>query len=588
MTKWTRASLAAKWDVYVRKPFPLLVGLSINRIFHSSNAGEGELNIGMGLLLALLAVPGGFESIFLFDKYGSFLQWLRGQTKFDPLAAALPDEYFFIVLSMVVTGGLALWWWDSIFPDRRDFVNLVPLPIPTSTIFLANSVAILILTCLCAVDVNVASSILFPFCVGASQPSLSFMARFAGVHALVVVLASIFSFLAVFAITGLLMLMLPYTLFRRVSLYVRALIATLFLAALSTSFAVPGMILDVPRSSYSLLRFLPSAWFLGFCQLLRGRADPSLAELGRMAIVALVLVCVVAPVAYSLSYRRCFVRLLELADAPPGHLGTRTSWIFHLLDCSILRTPFQRAGYRFVTKTLFRNEVHALALGGFIGLGVVFASRTLLSVFNGDGNTSLPSADVLSIPLILSYCLLIGVRFVFDIPAHLPANWMFRFLLDKNSQESLAFARRVMLCFVSPWMLLLAFPAYLHFWGWTVALMHMGVVTIWFVLLTEVLLVGFRKLPFTCTYPPFQHSAVVSVIAYVLGYVAFTAMTSELESEALSSPVVGIVFLVISLGMWCIVHGVRRGFVEGDKDLIFEDMPAASFEVLHLTDGGPG
>jgi hypothetical protein len=107
-----------------------------NRIFRQQS--DEELNISMGLLLVLLAIPGGFASVLLFDKYGSFLQWLRGQAKFDPLAAAMPDEYFFIVLSMVVTGGVALWWWDSIFPDRRDFVNLVPLPIATSRIFLAN------------------------------------------------------------------------------------------------------------------------------------------------------------------------------------------------------------------------------------------------------------------------------------------------------------------------------------------------------------------------------------------------------------------------------------------------------------------
>src|SRR5437879_13390658 len=96
-------SLAAKWNAYARKPFPLLVRLSIDRIVHGSNASEDEeLNINFGVVLALLAIPGGFDSIFLFDKYGSFLQWLRGQTNFDPVDAALPDESFFIVL---VVGG---------------------------------------------------------------------------------------------------------------------------------------------------------------------------------------------------------------------------------------------------------------------------------------------------------------------------------------------------------------------------------------------------------------------------------------------------------------------------------------------------
>ena len=578
----SRTSLAAKWDAYGSRPFPLLVRLSINRIFHGSNAGDDELNLSMGLVLALLAVPGGFASIVLFDKYGSFLQWLRGQTKFDPLTAAMPDEYFFIVLSMVVTGAVALWWWDSIFPDRRDFVNLVPLPIATSRIFLANSAAILMLTCVCVIDVNAASSVLFPASVGGAEPHFRFLVEFAGVHVLVVVLASVFSFLAVFATTGLLMLLLPHSWFRRISLYVRTLMATMFFSALWTSFAVPGMILDLPRS-YSLLRFLPPAWFLGFCQSLRGRADPLLAELGHIALFALAVAALLASVAYTAGYQRCFVRLLELADAPPGSLGVRSSGIFRVLDRLILGTSFQRAGYRFVVKTLFRNEAHALAAGGFLALGVVVASRTLFLASNGKDPTPLPSADMLSIPLILSYCLAAGIRFAFDIPAHLPANWIFRFLLDRTV-ESAALARRVILSFGVPGIVLVVFPIYLGCWGWTVALVHLGVVTIWSVLLTEVLLVGFRKLPFTCTYPVFQHSAVVVAMAYVFGYFAFTAVTAEFEAEAFSRPVWGILFLVPGLGVWYLVHRVRKSFVEAREHLVFEDVPAAAFERLHLNE----
>jgi hypothetical protein len=582
-----RPSLAVKWDAFVGQPFPLLVRLSMNRIFHGSNGGEEEgLSLSLGLLLVLLAVPGGFVSVLLVDKYGSFLRWLRGQAHFDPLAAALPDEYFFIVLSMVVTGGVAVWWWDSIFPDRRDFANLVCLPISTFRIFLANSMAILLLTGVCAIDVNAASSILFPVIVGASQPSFGFIMQFAGVHALVVVLASIFSFFAVFATAGLLMLMLPYALFRRVSLYVRAVMAAALLATLAWSFAVPGMIRDWPRTPHSPLQFLPSAWFLGLCQLIRRRADPAVAELGHTAIFAVVFTCAVAVVAYTLAYRRCFVRLPELAEAGSGNLGVRIPWIFQLLDFWLFRTPFQQAGYRFVLKTLFRNDAHALALGGFLGLGMVFASQALLSALNRQSIPPFPTANVLSIPLILGYCLLIGVRLVLDLPAHIRANWIFRFLVDRNIHESLALARRIMLCLVTPWILLAALPIYVHFWGWTIGLLHVALVATWLVLLTEVLVVGFRKVPFTCTYPPFQPSAVVTAVACVLGYFAFTAVTSELESEAFVSPVSGSLFLVMSLGAWCTVHRIRSSVVEVDQELTFEDTPAAPFQFLHLTDGG--
>ena len=106
------------------------------------------------------------------------------------------------------------------------------------------------------------------------------------------------------------------------------------------------------------------------------------------------------------------------------------------------------------------------------------------------------------------------------------------------------------------------------------------------VLLAEILLVRFRKLPFTCTYPPFEHSAVVVVILYVLGFLAFAGMTSELEFATLMNPAGSIVFVVIGLGVWGLVRRMRREALELDKQIIFEDIAPPQFEFLHLGDGG--
>jgi len=580
-----QVSLDDRRNALVRRPFSLLVALAMSRIFHGSNAGEEEVNLSMGVVLALLALPGGFVSIFLFDKYGSFLQWLRGETGFDPVAAAFPDEYFFIVLSMVVTAGVAIWWWDSIFPDRRDFANLVPLPLPLSRIFLANAVAIVILTCLFALDVNAASSLLFPVVVGASQARVVFIVQFAFAHAVTVLLASIFSFFAVFAIAGLLMLFLPSSLFRRISLYVRTLLVTVLLLMLSSSFAVPSLILHLPRRSRSALRFLPPAWFLAVCQWLRGRADGALIDFAHTAILALTLASAIAAAAYALSYRRCFIRLPEIADTPPGHLGTGSRWIFRALDAIFLRTPLQRAGYRFVWKTLLRNETHALILGGFAGLGAVLAAQTLFSVVSPSSHAPSLTAETLSVPLTLSYCVLIGIRFVFDVPAHPPANWIFRFSPAVGISETPGLALRVMLSSTLPGIFLIAFPLGLHFWGWRVAFLDTILTTIWVVSLSEILLIRFGKFPFACRYPAFRHSAVVVVLTCVLGYFAFAGVTSELEAVAIASPVAALPLVALSLGVGYAVHRTRRRLMHSDERMLFESEPDGSFSVLHLSDG---
>jgi len=560
--------------------------LFIDRIFHGGgDSAEDDLDFSLGLILSLLALPGGFYSIFLFDKYGSLLQWIRGQHGFDPLAAALPDEYFFIVLSMVVTGTVAVWRWDSIFPDHRDYANLVPLPISTRLIFLANLAAIVFLTLVLAFDVNAASAVLFPAVVAGSQVSFLYIAQFAIIHLLVVVLASIFSFFAIFAITGVLMSALPYSVFRRISLYVRGLIIVCLLTLLATSFAVPSLIDHLAQTPHAPIRLLPSVWFLGLCQLLRGKADPSLALLGRMSIVGALCVAVIAIAAYAISYRRCFIRTPESVDVASENGRSFTSWLFSVLDRTVLRTPFQRAGYRFVLRTLARSERHALVLAGFMALGFVIASQILFAAYGGKAIDagSLSSPAFLSIPFVLTYCILAGLRFVFDIPTELRANWTFRISLDKMAHECIPLMRRVMLTFILPWVFAAVFPVSLYLWGWTAAVLHTAMITIWAVILTDILIVRVRKVPFTCSYPPFRHSAIVVMLLYIFGFSAFAGLTSSLDHLVLRNPAVMLLFIPITFGGWYARSRLRQDTIDVDKELIFEEKQPTAFEVLDLS-----
>jgi len=561
-----------------------LVRLFTGRTFHGSGeSDEGELGTSMGVILSLLPLPGAFYSIFLFDKYGTFFQWLRGAGGMDLLTAALPDEYFFIVFSMVMTGVVAVWRWDSIFPDRRDYANLVALPIAMRNIFLANLVAILVVTVVLAVDVNAASVLLFPLVVSASQDTFSFFAHFVWVHAFTVVLSSIFSFFAVLVTVRVLIVTLPYAMFRRISLYVRSAIIAGLVALLSTSFAVPAMI-ETPES---MVRFLPPVWFLGLCQSIRGRATPALALLGRVALIGSGMIIVAGVVVYVLSYRRCFVRIPETVDIIPINNRAHLPWLFRALDRTILTTPFERAGYRFIMKTLLRSEHHGLVLGGFFGLGIVIASEFLFASFNGKNFAagSLPSPAVLAVPLILSYCILLGVRFVFEIPIELKGNWIFQISLNKTQHECAPLARKVIMTFVLPWVLAIGLPLYGYLWGWRVGLVQTLVVIVWSLLLAEVLLLRFRKLPFTCSYPPFRDSAIVLVLAYVLGFFVFVILTSNLEHWALLNPLLMAWFVAVALVAWYVLSRLKQEAREIDNKLIFEENARAGFELLDLRHG---
>src|SRR5579859_3327204 len=300
-----------------------------------SGSGEGGLELGAGTVFALLAAPGAFISILLLDKYSGLLRFFRGNHNFDPYAASLPDQYFFLTFSMVITGIVTVLKWDSIFPDRRDYMNLAPLPIPTRRIFLANITAIVLIALAFAVDVNAVSSLFFPMEVTMEQPKFTDYLYFVRAHFAGVLLASLFVFFAMFALIGTLMVALPDSMFRRISIYLRVLIVVLLLGLLFSTFAVTPMI---PALAHSPLRWLPPVWFLGLSRTVLGKANAGLAEMGRLGVAGVIAVTLLTTIVYVLSYYRYFIRIPETLDTTLRNREPRNLFPMRLMDRFVLRS----------------------------------------------------------------------------------------------------------------------------------------------------------------------------------------------------------------------------------------------------------
>ena len=575
------------WEEYRKRPFGRMVQLFVARIFRGGGDSDTEgLDLGIGLALTLLALPGGFVSILLLDKYGTLLQWMRGTLDVDPLVMSVPDEYFFIALSMTVTGAAAVWRWDAIFPDRRDYMNLVPLPISAGSLFFANLLAVIFLAGLIALDVNGASCILFPMVVGATQNKFTFFVKFAAVHAIGVVLASVFAFLAVFAMLGVLMALLPPRALRRISAYVRGIVVVYLVILLSTSFAVPDKLMrsQGPPPSWTLL--FPSSWFLSLCQSLRGRTNPVLIELARLPLPGIAALAVVALSCYAIGYHRHFVRIPEIAEATATAATPRRSRLGILLGRQILRTPFQKGCFPFVWKTLIRSEVHRRVLTGIGGLGLVLASQALMNAFGGSKSLhqAALSPDALSIPFILTFLIIIGLRIVFEIPVELRSNWVFQLMLDPDRQECQSLARKVVLTLGLPLVLAITLPAYVYLEGLRVAFFHTLLVGIWSVLLTNILLIRFRKVPFTCTLPIFKQHSIVLLLSVCFGYLIYAISTPEFEAAALVEPLRMIFLVPVAAMAWFVPHRLDKSTIDIERKLIFEESGTRTVEALRLSD----
>jgi hypothetical protein len=569
--------LRRRWRSSKRTPLGGLLRLFVGRMFHGgADAGSGSLGMGVGVLVILLAMPGLLASLLMLEEYGSLIRFMRGDGVFDPFVATLPDEYFFIVLSMFVTGVATLWRWDSLFLDRRDYMNLVPLPVSLGNIFWANFCAIVALAGCFTIVANAFSIILFPAAVVGSQDSILLLLRFAAGHGVAVFMASAFSFWFVFAIAGILLAVLPPAMFRGISLLARFAIAIFLLVLPGSVFTVSQFVSD---ASHYRAALLPPFSFLGLARTVWGRgAEPLVADMTKASFASLGVAIFVALPAYALSFRRAFISIPETPDAGPL---PRTKIRFSLpasLFTAFL-TPPQRACYKFVAKTLLRSEEHLQVLMGFMAVGLVAAANVLASPHGFtsflSGNT--PSLEFLSVPLILSYCLVIGIRFAFEMPVDLRANWIFRISLEHRWTEARRVSRRVLLVFSLSWLAPTCFLLTLLFWGWVAALLHTAVFILCTIALVELSLFKFRKIPFTCVYPPFKsHSGVIALI-YLFGFFVFTTYIAQMEYWSLLSPWRAVWFVPLFLAVVLGLRAHRKQMLDMDKELVFGDLPATGF-----------
>src|ERR1051326_8795909 len=531
-----RAALRRRIARLRERPFPRLVAHFAALILQSGQeSGASELNLGVGGLLAIVAAPGGFTSLMLLDKYSSFLRWLQRRPQIDLYWASLPDKYFFIVLSMAVTGVVVAIKWDKILPGAQDYTNLAPLPLRSRTIFFANLAAIVILVSIFALDVNAVSAILFPGVVLSEKGTFPELFAFIAVHAACVLLASAFTFLACFAVMGALMSMLPNRIFRRVSLFVRLAIIVSLILLLCTSFTVLPLLRDLDKHPHSAARFLPSLWYLGLYQWMQGRSNPKLIALAWTGLRAAVAVLVLALAFSALSYRRCFMRIPESQDARLTPRRWSLRWVWPLVDRLLVRSPFQRACYRFGLRALLRSETHCILFGGFVGLGLVVASQ--MAAFVPVSRDSLPGVDILAAPLAIAYFMVIGLRFVFEVPAGSNANWLYQLIVDRHKQETSAVARKIMLTFLVPSIIAPVAIAYSLVWGLGVGLVHAAYVLLLSLLLMEIMLLRFRKIPFTCTLPRFENHAIMLVLIYFIAFFLFTGFAAGVERWMFVQPV---------------------------------------------------
>jgi hypothetical protein len=180
---------------------------------------------------------------------------------------------------------------------------------------------------------------------------------------------------------------------------------------------------------------------------------------------------------------------------------------------------------------------------------------------------------VLSIPFVLSFFLVMGIRATSSIPIAMEANWIFRLSEIRDKKHYLiGFKKAIIFSAVLPLFLSL-FVFYTILWGWLIAgLFCLYGFTI-SVFLVEIVFVNHRKIPFTCSYLPGKGKMHVFWIVYFFAFFAFLSVASSTAYRLLLHPLNFFTFYSTMLILFIMIRSVQNRVLHERAGIIYEEKP---------------
>ena len=485
----------------------------------------------------------------------------------DRLMISWHTEQFAVETMMLVIGLITVISWDATFPDRRDVMVLSPLPVASHTILFAKMAASGAILGIAILALNGASSFAWSLVLAGFPGGL----RFCAAWWFTMIAASAFLYCSVLSIQGLSALLLPRRLFLRLSALLQLVAFGLFLGIyfLEPSVTIPGM-LTAPENHW-VLACSPAYWFFALFNQLNGSLPPELGWLAMRAWVGLATVLCGATVSLLLCYLHTMKKTVEQPDLVPGAGGWH--WTPHF--GSRLQTAIVLFSFRSIT----RSRQHRVILA--FHFSVVFAIA--LSILRSELSPIAlrPLTPDFLIPTIVMMAFAVnGLRSVFALPVSLTANWILRVTQLSSSQNYIAGTRRSMLLMAVLPVWLVSAGLSISFRPWHQVAGHLVILALLGWAFSEISLIGFYKVPFTCSYLPGKFNIQFVFWGLVVVLLAIAVSFAPLELRALGSPSQTLMLVSVlaaaAAGLWTYNRYRAKSAV-----LYFEEVP----EELILTLG---
>jgi hypothetical protein len=197
---------------------------------------------------------------------------------------------------------------------------------------------------------------------------------------------------------------------------------------------------------------------------------------------------------------------------------------------------------------------------------------------------------VFAAPLVVIFFLAVGMRILFALPSEIQANWIFRLIEPSPLRAPVAGAAATMVLGAVLPAVLVTLVVGLTLWPRGLALFHATFCLVLGLLLVQLLLIRFAKVPGTCTFYPGRARFRTLWPFYLTAFTTFAYTTVGLELELVRRTPRGLaiylaVLIVATVGAWI----VRRVELASVPALRFQDTdPDAIFEGFQLSESfGP-
>ena len=503
-------------------------------------------------VFAFFAAPSLILPMWLLKKY------VGGRVPLDYMLPSMAaDRTLALLLSMTATAVITLAIWENMFPDRRDCRALGVLPVRNRSFVLARLWAIIVLFAVLFLATTAISA--FGFGILGSMTGLGFF-NIAISHFLAATAGEASIFFGIIAVQcALLNVTGPATAHRvavalQIVLIVTVLQMPLVLPTMPNfGLAADGAPIWTGMISASLL---PPLWFLSLYQTMIGEPYAGTRHLVWLAAALGTITPLLALGFYAASYRRLTRLAIEGQPVPRRGRSPIAGRLIAAASRTLTLVPSAAAVCAFTVRTLVRSRQHRMLIAVWVGVALALTISAALPMIVRFGLVAFdrPRSALLAGPLIFAALIQTGMRSLFAIPVEIKANWTFRLREPIQLAHALSgAAAALMVCGVLPPMLLALATASV-LWGAWLGVQHALFCGVLATGLSQFLMRGVDRVPFTCTYTPGTAHIGKLWPLYLTLFSLFTYGMASLEEEVLRYPqsflTTIVIFAAIAVGLW--------------------------------------